>query len=381
MSNRRATETIIVGAGIVGCSVAYHLAKIGYKDVLVLDRGRLSDPLGSTGHAPGLLGRLSSSSAMTAFANYTANLFIELPNDNPAFTQVGGLEVTRHEGRVEDLRQKVRVAAAHGIDARLVSPDELGELIPYMNTAPLAGGVFMPGDGAIDALRALRVLHDEASSLGVVFREETIVTGFERAGNQITGVRTNDGLISCRSVVVCVGIWARRLMESLGIYFPLIAVQHPYVRTASLNILEGQTRKATRPLVRDVDHSLYMREHGDQLGFGWYNHKPMTVNPETLEKAEIAFPERGSFGLQRRCTSRMRQELADYWPINCWTATRRRTELNLGPVASAPRIAMPTVSVRLNSTISTTTGRPSRKRFENALSSDLGLGGCLCQFR
>lgn len=286
-------ETVIIGAGIAGCSIAYHLAELGYADVLVLDRGKVSTPLGSTGHAPGLLGRNSASSTMSALADYTAQLFARLPADQPALTRVGSVEVARDRGRMRQLAHKVARAAENGMEARLVSPKELGELVPYMNTASVVGGILIPDDGVLDARRALIALHDEAARKGVAFQEETTVTGFETEGNRVTGIRTQEGVISCERVVVAVGIWGATLMETLGIELPLFPVQHPYVYTVPLEMLAGATQEAAHPMVRDLDHVFYLREHGDRLGYGWYNHQPLPVDAGQLTKADMAFPELG----------------------------------------------------------------------------------------
>jgi dimethylglycine oxidase len=285
-------ETVIVGAGIVGCSIAYHLAEMGYTDVLVLDRGKMSSPLGSTGHAPGLLGRNSASSLMAALADYTSELFARMPQPNPALIRSGSIEVVRDEKRLEQLRYKIKAAAANGIEARLVSPEEIGKLVPYIDTKPIIGGIFVPGDGVLDARRALSALFEEAARRGIEFREETTVIGFQTAGDRITGVITEGGIINCSRVVVAVGIWGSELLEPLGIDLPLFAVQHPYVLTEPLGRLAGASQGA-RPFVRDLDNLFYLREHGDRLGFGWYNHQPLTIDPKTISKADTAFPEYG----------------------------------------------------------------------------------------
>jgi len=289
----RRVETVIIGAGIAGCSIAYHLAEQGYTDVLVLDRGRVSDPLGSTGHAPGLLGRNSSSKTMAALADCTARLFARLPADQPALTQVGSVEVARDQVQMRLLAYKAERAAENGLRARLVSPKELGELVPYMDTSSLVGGLLLPDDGVLDARRALWAMRDEAVSKGVSFLEETPVTGFKTEGNQVTGVQTPGGVIACDRVVVAVGIWGAALLGTLGIELPLFPVQHPYVYTVPLEMLAGAIREASHPMVRDLDHVFYLREHGDRLGYGWYNHQPLTAPVEDLPRADMAFPEQG----------------------------------------------------------------------------------------
>ncbi|MFC6665895.1 NAD(P)/FAD-dependent oxidoreductase [Deinococcus radiopugnans] len=286
-------ETVIIGGGIAGCSIAYHLAGRGYTDVLVLDRGKISAPLGSTGHAPGLLGRNSSSPTMSALASATARLFARIPQDQPALRPVGSVEVARDRTRMGLLAHKVERATDHGLAARLVSPQELGELVPYMDTSKLVGGIHLPDDGVLDARRALWAMRDEAAARGVSFLEETPVLAFETEGDRVIGVRTEQGVISCARVVVAVGIWGAALMQTLGLDLPLFPVQHPYVYTVPLEMLAGATQEASHPMVRDLDHVFYLREHGDRLGYGWYNHRPLTVDATHLTRADVAFPEQG----------------------------------------------------------------------------------------
>lgn len=287
-------ETVIIGAGIVGCALAFHLARMGHRDVLVLDRGAgLLEPLGSTGHAPGLLCRNSPSPAMSAMADHTAELLSELPLGNPAMTRVGSLEVTRDPGRAAEMQRKLRTAAANGLEARAVSPQEIGALVPYLDAGRLAGGVFVEGDGGVDVRRALRALHDEAAGLGAGFRWGTDALGFVTDGSRVTGVTTTGGTVACRRAVVAVGIWGRVLAGTLGIDLPIVPVQHPYLTTAPLPFLAGAAAEVSRPIVRDLDRMFYLREHEDRLGFGWYNHGPRDCDVRALRRADMPYPERG----------------------------------------------------------------------------------------
>lgn len=292
-TNDLRADILIVGAGITGCSIAYHLAQLGHKNVVVVDRGTVEDPLGSTGHAPGLLGRNSGSSALAAIADYTANLFARLPEDDPAFECVGSVEVARDQEGLSLLRRKAKAAHRHGFSARMVGPEELASLVPYMDVSSVVGGIFLPDDGVLDARRALRALHQEGATLGVRFLENTEVFGFGREGGRICGVVTERGPINAERVVVAVGIWGAALLAKIGVDLPLLPVQHPYVYTAPLEVLGSPHRQATRPIVRDLDNLFYLREHGDRLGYGWYNHEPATADAGELGRADLPFPESG----------------------------------------------------------------------------------------
>lgn len=286
-------QTIVVGGGIAGCSVAYHLAQLGHTDVLVIDRGTFTDPLGSTGHAPGLLGRNSGNPTMAEFADYTADLFSKMPAEKPALTRVGSVEVARNEDELALLRQKARTAATYSMSARLITPDELKELIPYLDTANVIGAIHVPDDGALDARRALLALRDEAADAGVRFIENMTVTGFEADRGRVSGIHTDQGVVRAENVVVAVGIWGQHLLSKLGINLALTPVQHPYVYTVPLDFLSGTGREASRPLVRDLQNVFYLREHGDRLGFGWYGHEPAMADVAAITRADITFPEDG----------------------------------------------------------------------------------------
>ncbi|MBV9077763.1 MAG: FAD-binding oxidoreductase [Methylobacteriaceae bacterium] len=288
-----AAETVIVGAGIVGCSLALHLARLEHRDVIVLERGDLADPLGSSGHAPGLLCRNSASPTMSALAQASARLYGELPGAKPALTPVGSLEVTRERERLPELQVKLRAATANGLDARLVTPMEAAALVPYLDPTPLAGGIAVAGDGAINVRAALRAIYDEAAALGVSFRFGTEVLGFQAESERVTGLETPAGTIACHRAVLAVGIWGRVLAGSLGLDLPLVPVQHPYLTTGPLPALAGSSQPATHPILRDLDRRFYLREHEDRLGYGWYNHAPLAADVAGLRRAELAYADDG----------------------------------------------------------------------------------------
>jgi len=287
------TDTVIVGAGIAGCSIAYHLAEMGYIDAIVIDRGKMSNPLGSTGHAPGLLGRNSASPTMAALADYTADLYAQIPVEKPALTRVGSIEVVRDYAGAELLSKKLKSATAKGIEAHLLSLDELKEKVPYMDISSVKASIFIPGDGALDARRGLTALYESAKQSGIRFMEEVTVTDFQNEKGHISGVVTDRGIIQCNRVVVAVGIWGRAFLKNMGINLPLYAVQHPYVYTKKMDMLADTEAEATRPMIRDLDNVFYLREHSDRFGYGWYNHKATLIDAGTITKADIAFPDEG----------------------------------------------------------------------------------------
>jgi len=289
MSTIDSAETVIVGAGIVGCSIAYHLAQRGYDDAIVIDRGTLATPLGSTGHAPGLLAQISPSPVMTELARYSAELYAKVPTNNPAYRAVGSIEVTRDPANLRRFRDKIQRGQATGIRAEALSSDEIKRRVPFMNVDNLAGGVLVPSDGVLDANRALKGLAEHAQAAGISFQENTVVSNIENRNGKVVAVVTDKGRIECRRVVVAVGIWGAELMKCLALEIPLFPVQHPYVYTAALKELADAMPEMNYPLIRDIDNVTYFRQHGTGMGYGWYNHTPMSANMVGLGGADIPY--------------------------------------------------------------------------------------------
>ena len=262
----KAVQTIIIGAGIVGCSIAYHLAKMGYRDVMLVDRTSPGDPAGSTGHAPGLLAQISAAPSMTRLAQLSAALYRELPPGNPAYCTVGSIEVARDEATMCRFHDKVERGAQAGIVAQIVDVAELKSLMPLMNVEGLIGGVLVPSDGVLDARRALSGLAAEITQADIEIRSGTTVTGIEMAHGKVVGVATDKGFVACDRVIVAVGIWGATFMKALGVEIPLFPVQHPYLYTEPLAEWRDEAREATHPFVRDLDHVAYYRQHGKRMG-------------------------------------------------------------------------------------------------------------------
>lgn len=286
-------DILIIGAGIVGISTAFHLAEMGHSDVLVIDRDTLEKPLGSTGHAPGFLGRNSTSASMAQMAEYTAELFSTVPNGNPSMHRLGSIEVTRDRDNGDLFEDKLRVAHTNGFDARLLTQNELTQIYPFMDSTQVAHALLVEGDGVVDARLALRALYERAKSRGVRFLENTLVSKLQTSGGRITGVATENGRISCSRLVVAAGIWGGPLLKSLDLALPIYSVQHPFVYTMPMKQLDDVVGVAKRPMIRDLDNTFYMREFGKQFGFGWYNHQPLTIDASQISRADIPFPDRG----------------------------------------------------------------------------------------
>ena len=275
-------SVVIVGAGIVGCSVAYHLSKLGVMDVVVVEQGPLFETGGSTSHAPGLIFQVNPSRAMTEFAKYSVDLYSRLEGDGgPCFYPVGGLEAAWTKDRFADFKRRRGLALAYGIDAELIGPRELLELVPIVSER-VVGALHVPSDGIGKAVRAAEAMAIEAQAAGVVFCAGTRVTDVEVIGGRVRGVVTNRGRIRTDLVVCAAGIWGPKVGRMAGVSIPLYPMQHQYARTGPLAELKGQTGEASHPIMRHQDGALYLRQHGEGYGIGSSDHEPLPVEPEDI---------------------------------------------------------------------------------------------------
>lgn len=276
---------VVIGAGIVGCSTTYHLAKLGWKEIVVVEQGPLFATGGSTSHAPGLVFQTNGSKTMTQLAKYTVELYNQLSTaEGPAFYPVGGIEVAYTEARMEELKRKLGWAKSWGIDdACLLTPAEVKTKVPLMDTDKILGAYYVPSDGIAKALRAAEAMANEAIQQGAAeFYGHTTVMDVEVVNGQVKAVVTDKGRIETDKVLVCAGIWGPRIGRMVGEVIPLTPVQHQYVKTGPIAELAGATEEVTQPMVRHQDHSMYFRQHGDCWGIGSYQHEPLLVDPDNI---------------------------------------------------------------------------------------------------
>ncbi|GHA90207.1 sarcosine dehydrogenase [Streptomyces tendae] len=276
----RPPRVVVVGAGIVGCSLADELTARGWTDVTVLDQGPLPAPGGSTSHAPGLVFRTSPSRTLTAFAQYTVEKFTSLAQDGvPCFQQVGGLELATTPERLADLHRRAGFAAAWGVRGEIVDAARCAELWPLLDASVVLGGFHTPEDGLARALHASRAQLDRAVARGARALDRHTVTGIERVDGRVTGVVTDRGTFPADHVVSAAGFWGPVVGRMAGVDVPLQPLAHQYARTGPLPQLGGATADASKPILRFQDRDLYFREHGDRLGIGSYAHRPLPVDP------------------------------------------------------------------------------------------------------
>ncbi|MEU9900256.1 FAD-dependent oxidoreductase [Streptomyces phaeochromogenes] len=273
-------RVVIVGAGIVGCSLADELTARGWTDVTVLEQGPLPAPGGSTSHAPGLVFQTNPSKTLTEFARYTVEKFNSLEADGVScFNPVGGLELATTPERLAELHRRAGYAAAWGIRGEIVSAARCKELWPLIDESAVLGGFHTPDDGLARALLASRAQLTRAESRGARFLDRHTVTGIEQEGGRVTAVVTDRGTFPADHVVSAAGFWGPVIGRMAGIDVPLQPLAHQYARTRPLPELAGATEEASKPILRFQDRDLYFREHTDRIGIGSYAHKPLPVDP------------------------------------------------------------------------------------------------------
>ncbi len=282
---RTEAAVVVIGAGIVGCSTVYHLAKLGWRNIVVVEQGPLFATGGSTSHAPGLVFQTNASKTMTQLAKYTVELYSQLSTaEGPAFYPVGGIEVAYTEERMAELHRKLGWAKAWGVeDARLLQPADVKAKVPLIDETKILGGYFVPTDGIAKALRASEAMATDAIEAGAAdFYGHTTVQDIEVVAGQVNAVLTDKGRIETDKVLVCAGIWGPRIGRMVGEVIPLTPVQHQYVQTGPIPALAGTTEEVVQPMVRHQDHAMYFRQHGDCWGIGSYQHEPMLLDPENI---------------------------------------------------------------------------------------------------
>ena len=279
-------RVIVIGAGIVGNSLACHLARLGWTDIVQLDKGPLPNPGGSTGHASNFIYPVDHSREMTALTLDSVRQYKELD----VFTECGGIEVARTEERMEELRRRMASAKAWGVEpVSLLSPDEVKALVPFIDEQVIIGGFYSPGVGVVDSLRAGTLMREEAQGSGALtVAANTEVLGIDTAGGRVRLVRTTDGDIEAETVVICCGVWSPLLARMAGATIPLTPAIHQMIDIGPVPRFADAKGAIEYPIVRDMDTNMYERQDGRGLEVGSYAHRPILHAPEEIPSIEEA---------------------------------------------------------------------------------------------
>ena len=282
-------RVVVIGCGIVGNSVAYHLGQLGWRDTVLLDKGPLPNPGGSTGHASNFIYLVDHSKEMTALTVESVDQYKELG----VFTQSGGIEVARTKERMQELTRRMVSAHAWGIEpVSLVTPPEVKRLVPYIDESIILGGFYTPGVGVVDSLRAGTLMRERGQSAGALtVSAKTEVLGIDVENGRVRRVRTTEGDIEAESVVITCGVWSPRLARMAGTHIPLTPAVHQMIDVGPVPRFAGAKSDIEFPIVRDMDTNMYERQAGGDLEIGSYAHRAILYDPEeipTLEQAALS---------------------------------------------------------------------------------------------
>ena len=278
-------QVVIIGAGIVGNSLVYHLAEKGWKDMVLLDKGPLPNPGGSTGHASNFIFPVDHSKEMTKLTQDSVKTYKKLG----VYTESGGIEVARTEERMQELTRRITSAKSWGEPGELITPDQVKEMVPYVNTDIVLGGFYSPTAGVVDSLQAGTLMRQRAQELDALTIVSNIeVSDIEVKNGQVVGVETNQGYISAEYVLIACGVWSPRLASMAGTSIPLVPMVHQFMTVGPVPLFEKTTGEIEYPVVRDVDRNMYQRQNGSDLEIGSYIHRPIWHEPDEIPSIEEA---------------------------------------------------------------------------------------------
>ena len=273
-------QIVIVGGGIIGCSIAYHLAKRGVVDVLVLEQGQLTG--GTTWHAAGLVSQLKSSHSLTNLATYSAKLFEGLEAETGQATGYrvpGSISVADNPERWEETLRGMSMAKTVGVDVHEISPTEALEYWPTLNIEDVIGTVYIPRDGQTSPVDTTLALAKGAKNKGVQIAEGIAVTSLKTENGRVTGVETEQGYVEAETVVMAAGMWTRQLAATAGINIPLQACEHFYIVTEPIEDV-----KPGAPTVRDPDNYTYFKEETGKIMAGFFEPRGKVWNLDHIPR-------------------------------------------------------------------------------------------------
>jgi glycine cleavage system T protein len=305
-------RAVVIGGGVAGCSVSYHLARLGWSDVLLIERYDLAD--GTSWHSAGFVGQLRSTISHTRMMMYSAGLYAELESAtglDPGWRPVGGLRLARSQEREQELERQAGWAQTFGLELQLLSPKDAVELCPLLDATRFRTAAWLPTDGYLDPEKLVSALSDGARALGVEIATHTAVTGLEVQHGQIVAIDTELGRVATEVVVDAAGVHAGAIARMAGVNVPSVPIQHQYLVTEPLGSVPQ-----TLPTVRDPDRIVYFREKDGGLLIGGYARTPELADEtpeeprhlldhaperfeESLEGARTLVPELAGIGIAR----------------------------------------------------------------------------------
>jgi len=260
----KTTKVVIIGGGIAGCSVAYHLAKLGWKDIVLLERDQLTS--GTTWHAAGLVSQLGATATITKLRKYSLDLYKELEKKtelSSGLKQHGAISIATTKPRFQELLRQATTAQLFDVNVEVLDIKKIKELYPIINEENVIGGIHMPLDGQADPVGITNVLAKAAKMEGAKIIEKCPVAKILIKNQRITGVQTAKGVINCEFIVLTAGMWSRQIAEEVGVSVPLYPNEHFYILTEPMKDLPKKL-----PVLRDFDACLYLKEDAGKLLVG-----------------------------------------------------------------------------------------------------------------
>ncbi len=276
-------RVVIIGAGIVGNSVAYHLTQLGETEITLIDKGPLPNPGGSTGHASNFIFPVDHSKEMTSLTLESMRQYKELD----VFLECGGIEIARTEERMQELARRMVSARTWGIEpVSLLTPLQIRELVPFINEELLLGGFYTPGAGVVDSLRAATIMRERAAEAGMTVSANTEVVGLDVEHGRVRRVRTDRGDIEADRVVIACGCWSPRIARMAGANIPLTPAVHQMIDIGPVELFADARTLVDYPIVRDMDTNMYERQDGGGLEIGSYAHRPILMDADEIPSIE-----------------------------------------------------------------------------------------------
>ena len=279
-------QVVVIGAGIVGNSMAYHLARQGWRDIVLIEKGTLPNPGGSTGHASNFIFLTDHSKEMTAFTTDSVRQYRELG----VFFETGGIEVARTPERMQELTRRMSSSHSWGIEGvRILTPAEVKSMVPFIDETVILGGFYTPGVGYVDSLQAGTLMRKAAQDMGALtIAAGTEVIGIDVVDGHVRGVRTDQGEVAADTVVVACGIWSPRIAAMAGASIPLTPAVHQMMDVGPVPRFLDTTSEVGFPIVRDMDTNMYERQHGTGFEIGSYAHRPILMDPDDIPSIQAA---------------------------------------------------------------------------------------------
>jgi glycine cleavage system aminomethyltransferase T/glycine/D-amino acid oxidase-like deaminating enzyme len=273
-------RVVIIGAGIVGSSMAWHLAHLGWRDIVLVEKGMLPNPGGSTGHASNFIFLTDHSKEMAAFTIESARQYHELG----VYDETGGIEVARTPERMAELTRRMASSTAWGVEgSRLLTPAEVKAMVPFIDETVILGGFYTPGVGIVDSLQAGTLMRQKAQDLGALTIAASVeVTGIDVEAGRVRRVHTDAGTIEAEVVVVACGVWSPRIAKMAGASIPLTPAVHQMMDIGPVPMFEHTTKEVGYPIVRDMDTNMYERQHGTGFEIGSYAHRAILMDADDI---------------------------------------------------------------------------------------------------